>query len=100
MQNVMHWREPARVLDGLHLALKPSGKVWILQADPDLPIPEGWIKKSFGWPTDAVLRARWGRYRPSPEGLGAIPGWLEEAGFGEIEIGCIGFYRSWSAIKS
>jgi SAM-dependent methyltransferase len=48
-----HWEEPAAGLEAIHRALKPGGRLWIYEGDPEAPLEElrrdqkplwGWLR--------------------------------------------------------
>jgi SAM-dependent methyltransferase len=46
-----HWEEPAAGLEAVHSALKPGGRLWIYEGDPEAPLAE--LRRDqaplFGW---------------------------------------------------
>lgn len=59
VQVAHHWTETARVLGECHRVLKPGGKLYVYEADPEGEIPSDWIQRVGVWPPDSVLRSRW-----------------------------------------
>jgi len=99
LQSMFHWHDRLAVLRQIRRVLASGGVLMLIQADPAADIPGGWINRRAGWPTDRVLRYRWGRYRPEQSFLDALPCRLEELGFTEISVQTHGFYTVWSARK-
>jgi len=62
IQSAHHWVDTAGVLSELHRVLAPGAAVWIYEADPESPVPEGWISRRGPWPPDAWVRFNWGRF--------------------------------------
>jgi SAM-dependent methyltransferase len=46
-----HWEEPAAGLESVHAALKPGGRFWIYEGDPEAPLEELWKDQAplWGW---------------------------------------------------
>jgi SAM-dependent methyltransferase len=53
-----HWEEPEEVLAGIHRALKPGGRLWIYEQDPEAPSADihadraalwGWLRVPAAW---------------------------------------------------
>lgn len=59
VQVAHHWTDTAKVLSECHRVLKPGGKLYIYEADPDAEIPADWIQRVGIWPPDSVLKRRW-----------------------------------------
>jgi SAM-dependent methyltransferase len=46
-----HWEEPGAGLEAVHAALKPGGRFWIYEGDPEAPLEELWKDQAplWGW---------------------------------------------------
>lgn len=62
VQSAHHWAEPAKVLSECYRVLKPGGRLYLYEADPEGEIPAEWIQRVGFFPPDAYLRRVWAKY--------------------------------------
>ncbi|MSP55759.1 MAG: class I SAM-dependent methyltransferase [Myxococcales bacterium] len=62
VQTAHHWDDPAGILAEAFRVLKPGGRMFIYEADPEATIPRDWIRRRGIWPPDSFLKRRWKQY--------------------------------------
>lgn len=94
VQVAHHWTDTAKVLSECHRVLKPGGKLYIYEADPEGEIPSEWLNRRGIWPPDAVLRRRWSENGMDQTKWNALRSAVESSGFaGNVTDERHGFYR-------
>lgn len=59
VQVAHEWEDTAKVLAECHRTLKPGGRLYIYEADPEAEIPSDWISRRGVFPSDSMLRKSW-----------------------------------------
>ncbi len=94
VQTAHHWEDPAAIFTEAHRVLKPGGKMYVYEADPDATIPSDWIRRRGVWPPDSVLKRRWQKFGMDQARWDALKAVAGTSAFGaNIEDDRHGFYR-------
>lgn len=94
VQTAHHWEDPAAILAEAFRVLKPGGRMFIYEADPEATIPADWIRRRGIWPPDAFLKRRWKQYGMDQARWDQLKSVVAASPFGtDVEDDRHGFYR-------
>ena len=94
IQTAHHWREPDAIFREVHRVLVAGGRCFLYEADRHATsVPEGWVQRTLGKPTDAAVLKGWRRFGMDDREWAALQGRARAVGFDEIELDRHGFYR-------
>jgi ubiquinone/menaquinone biosynthesis C-methylase UbiE len=93
VQTMHHWTQPERILAELQRVLKPGCSTWLLDVDPKVRIPPGWLDRPGGWPPEALLRRNWKRWSLGDAGFQRMLQAAQRLDW-SVRVEHVGLYRS------
>ena len=93
VQTMHHWTRPEVILAELHRVLKPGRSAWLLDVDPKVLIPPGWLDRPGGWPPEALLRRNWKRWSLGDQGFRGMLVRAQALSW-SVRVEHLGLYRS------
>lgn len=93
IQFAHHWQDATPYLNEAWRLLRPGGRFFIYEADPEGEIPQGWIERKMGWPPEFLLRRRWKRFGMDQARWDTLKQQVIASEFGEPLDERHGFYR-------
>ena len=94
IQTAHHWRQPDVIFRELHRVLVGGGRCFVYEADRNATaVPDGWVHRSSGKPTDASVLKGWRRFGMDDREWATLEGQARAAGFDGVELDRHGFYR-------
>jgi ubiquinone/menaquinone biosynthesis C-methylase UbiE len=94
VQSAHHWSDTPAILGEIYRVLKPGGRFFLYEADRERTVvPEGWIQRRLGFPSDALLTAGWRRFGMNSDEWSRLEVQVRSMDFGNIICDEHGFYR-------
>ncbi len=94
VQSAHHWADTDAILAEIWRVLRPGGRLFLYEADPEVTIPAEWVARRFGFPPDAALRLAWRRHGMDGPRWDALRARVASSPFGEdASDERHGFYR-------
>jgi SAM-dependent methyltransferase len=87
------WPDPGAVIAEVHRVLRPGGRFYVYDPQPDAEIPAEWIEKRGGWPPNALVRTWMRRHSLDAAGWDALKAAVKASPFKGGEEGRHGFFR-------
>ena len=98
VQTMHHWTQPEAILAELHRVTKPGAMVRLLDIDPGVRVPPGWLDRPAGWPPEPLLRRNWKRWSLGDEGFRSMLQLARRIQW-TVQVEQVGLYRSISCSR-
>jgi SAM-dependent methyltransferase len=94
VQSAHHWADTPKILAEVFRVLKPGGRFYLYEAARERQlVPEGWISRKMGLPSDAMVRSGWRRFGMNDSEWADLEVTVRRLDFSRIVCDEHGFYR-------